>query len=472
MATALPTPDYQVLFPDAIHRVESENKNNISNTYRKAGKVGDICKGMPTTGNEQWTDADGIQHDKGLPTGCPMFGKPWCATEKKDGTQIHIVIPKDSDKIQFLSHNDNPVIPSHPKITLEQLKKGNDKGKPFEYQGGNLTLNGPPMITGFQEMMKDLDVDELHVYCELTFKVGQKTPRRIPYPDAKMNQLQFFCMCFIHTNSEGKREAVKVSVTPSSQSFFSDYGINCVPIVMSGDSFSVADFENILSYVDDNEDVEGLVFDQVDEDRSSYLKLLTRYSSETVNKFEISSKFGEYRELQNVYVNHMTAMQQIKKEAKQKHKGLNWDLVNAEIAKTISHDSWLQFRRDFYNIPGTEKDRVYGHIRNSDFNTELMKSLGEDKEFTRQLSKNGKKQIVKAVVTYLVANKSDLKPTKEDDAGTKAGAKEDDDEIKEDKDLADEIKEAQSELAEKLRKKDNEILQGWVNKNRTKNIKV
>lgn len=378
--------------------------------YRSTGKFHTICKEI-TSRPEEHT---------GHPSGAPLVGAPTCATKKMDGTQVQIGIFADTDAFCMLSHNGNDLIQDK---DIKRLKKNgaflykledlepyipHEHTKPIdrEFQGGSLTKNFIPVIPQLQELVKDLGLQEAWFYFELTFAIGKRTPKGIKYDDDDMNRCYLFCMTYnLYDELNVPKYIVKLTVNSETKPVFDKYKIPTVNIVFEVDSFQITDFDTIMSIVNKNKKLEGVVMAQ----HCCYLKLVTHFFTEKVEKYPIRDNDSVFQVLQDIYHKYMEMRE---KPQKQKKTGINWKFVDEEFDKELSHDGWADDFRRFYSIPGKETQKVYDCVQGLAFTKKVLESLAKeqpDQFDSSVMTKKMKQCIIQNIIKKMVNNKKDIK---------------------------------------------------------------
>lgn len=372
--------------------------------YRGAGKPYNVFKGF---------DIENLSPFE--PKGTMKFDQPVCVTEKVDGTQIQLGLKKyipelnDENVFQLRSHSGGSIVNKKTHITLNDLKPytipGHTTIRKHEFQGGNLTDNFMPLIPQLWQLMDKYNLEEAWFYFELTFKVGSKTPKGVPYPDDKMNSCYLFCMTYNMYDDLGiPSHVVKLSVNPTTINVFQEFKIPTVDILYTSPKFSVSDFEVIMKLIHDNLQIEGLVFCQ----SNSYLKLITHYHTEIVSKYNIEDGFKKYAELQNIY-HHYISIRQPKKDRKDtKQTKINYDFILEEFEKELSHNDWTELFTQFYGIPAKENDKVYTFVSNCDLTGKIMTSVQESEKL-KKLSKSQRRTIIKFIKNQMITQKKTIK---------------------------------------------------------------
>jgi hypothetical protein len=348
--------------------------------YRKASKPNVMFKSLST-----------IPEEFGIPNDCFEFGKPACVTEKMDGAQICIDILSYKEQFTITSHSGGQISPSNANgITVSDLdpkaRDGHTTLRDHTFQGGNLTKNLQQLIPVLQKFVKDFNINHAKFYFELTFGVGQKTPKQIVNYDSKMNMCYLFCAVFnLYENRENiPSHVVKISVNPDTQPIFSKYGIPTVPILYHTDSFSLEDWKRILDLIVINFNIEGGVFCQ----QGCYQKLVINYQSEEYKTYEIPYRFQEYFEFQRALSDAISRKHvfdsKIKKEKSEKPRKkfiLNTYMVDEEYNKEMSHADWKDELTQFYSISNDNKTAVYEFMFQSELVKKIIASLKESDEF-------------------------------------------------------------------------------------------
>lgn len=342
------------------------------------------------------------------------FGKPACATEKIDGTQLRVGFKKGIKPFSVLSHNNGAIVGGKKLITEKDLEPyippKHTKPRNVTFQGGDLTLNLIPLLPILRQLMDDYDLEEVWFYFELTFGVGQKTPKQMPYYDnlSIMNKLYLFGMSYnLYDDAGIPTDIVKLTVNPETQPIFHKYGINTVPIILSTESFEAKHLEEIFQFIN-NTNYEGAIFCQED----CYLKLLTVYYTEELSVYPIEHEINKrYAGLQTMYKHYMNGrVPRVKLQTKKGGKKFNKELVENEIRTELSHDGakHKEALTRFYSIPSKAQEEVRQCLADSELYTDIFASVAGSSDFA-DMTKKTKNKVFDTVLWYLINEKKDIK---------------------------------------------------------------
>lgn len=357
--------------------------------YRSAGKIHTVLKGVFESKGE---DTRGVL----------KMGAPTSVTEKMDGTQIQVHMYRDG-KFKLLSHNGNDLIPGKKLLELSDLDpyipEGRSKEVERTFQTGSLTKNFKPVIPNLHRIVNDMNLKEACFYFELTFAVGQRTPKKIEYDDSLMNRCYLFCMTFnAHDKTYGiPSEVTKLTVNPHTKGFFDSYGIPQVSILFSTEALTIEEFDLIMRLVHENKQREGVVVAQED----CYVKIVTHYFTEKVNRYELT---GKYAEIQDVYMKYIDLRE--KPSSKKKDDTINFKFVNEEFEKELSHDSWKGEFAEFYSIPSAERGKVFDFMYKMEFTKSVLESLGDS--FSK-LSKKKRNRVLDHIKNKMIHDKDSIR---------------------------------------------------------------
>jgi len=317
------------------------------------------------------------EHDRRAPF---IWGGKWSVTEKMDGTQLGIEMNRSDDDYTFSlrTHGGNPCFDQSIDMTREKLVSGT-----YSYQKASLTDLLPSALDSFAGVMKEMGLTKSYFYCEVT--LPGKTPCKLPYPDELKSRVWFFNHVYSEKDdwTGEDDDCIKVSVTQDTMPLFEKHGVPCVPILLSGDSFSEQDYDSILVWCDDNPDREGIIFHQPD---GRLLKIKTHHAMSLIKpKPNFSSDVLDRAHA--TYMEHLSSSEVVKvkrdRQARRESSrlGLTNDQINDEIAKEFTHESHDELLVKYQaEADRNVKQQILGM---SDLRKAVMASLielhGEDK---------------------------------------------------------------------------------------------
>lgn len=292
----------------------------------------------------------------------PLFnwGSDWYVTEKVDGSQFWITIVLRLDgtyQVSMKSHGGHPCFPGADAedMTIQKLQSA---AKAYTYQGADLTKILPSALEGFINLMGDTGLTECHFYCELTLPGA--TPCQLAYLPTMKSRLWLFNQVYFDLTGE---RVIKY-VTPENKVIYDKYNIPTVPLLMHGNSFSLADFEKVLDWCDADVNREGAMLYQPGP-LGNLLKIKTHHGVPMMNEKPHGLQ-GENSKAYDLYMASLAKSQIISRKRekyekdleKARHAPLTSDEINEEVRKEFTHDSHEVFLQAYKTAPKSERSKL------------------------------------------------------------------------------------------------------------------
>jgi hypothetical protein len=331
-----------------------------------------------------------------------MWNSKWFVTEKIDGSQLWIRICLRDDgtyTFDLKSHGGNECFSGALNMTLEKLQNP-PNGKPYSYQGANLTEILPSVIESFVQLMKDQKLIQCHFYCEVT--LPGKTPCQLPYPSSMKSRIWLFNQVYFEGDDPENQTKISICLTSESSALYQKYNIPTVPLLMSGDTFSLDDLVQILKWCDDNPGSEGVMFYQPGQ-VGQLLKIKTHHADSQIkekpeNMTHMDSQAYDLyiRSLDNSEIIMAKRNRLQKNHQKTQNGALSNDQINEEIAKEFTHDSHQDFLQKYQSA---KLDQKHQCIKHSYWYAHVCNSLVETHDIAKV--KKSESNILKLMARYL-----------------------------------------------------------------------